>query len=400
MRGIPGSYVFIFFVIVFLIEFLSFMAIRQLIDHRITRRKVSYLYFGVSILFIGLLVYTFGNPVKIREASNYQFFYFVISIAFFNLVPKFLMAVMYLFYSLLKLLKVYFYARLTLLSALILSLGMMLVIGYGILFGRKSMRVIEQEIHLPTFPKSLDNLTIVQISDFHLGSFENGLFLKRCAKRIDEIRPDLIFFTGDMVNNFSREMDGFESDLASMHARFGKFAILGNHDYGDYSKWPDLKTKEEDHQLLEKRIEDVGFRLLLNQSAKVHIRDTTIEIIGVENWGHPPFPQYANLNKAMKGLDENLFQILMTHDPAHWEAKVVSNTTIPLTLSGHTHAAQFGVQFAGIEFSPMYFAQKCWGGLYQREHQFLYVNRGIGCIGLLGRIEMNPEITVLKLRSN
>ena len=276
----------------------------------------------------------------------------------------------------------------------------MLIIGYGIIFGRTTMRVIQQEVHLSTLPESLDNITVVQISDLHLGSFENDRFMKRCARKINEINPDLLLFTGDMVNNFSQEMNGFEDELSAMNAKYGKFAILGNHDYGDYSDWPNQEAKARNHQLLEQQIEAAGFKLLLNQSVKVHVRDTAVEIIGVQNWGHPPFPQYADLDKAMQAIDPGLFEILMTHDPAHWEAKVIPNTQIPFTLSGHTHAAQSGVQFAGIEFSPMYFVEKYWGGLYKKDSQYLYVNRGIGCVGLLGRIEMNPEITVLKLRSD
>ena len=399
MRGIPGSGIFLFFIVVIVIELLAFFAVRQLIDHRKTKKKVSYLYWAVSALLFGILAYAFINPSRIREASNYQFFYFIISVSFFNLIPKLFLSITYLISLLFRLLKKQFYARLLLLSAMILSMGIMITIGYGIVFGRKTLRVIEQEVHLSSLPKSLDQLTIVQISDLHLGSFEDDGFLKRCTHKINDIDPDLILFTGDMVNNYYQEMDGFEDDLSDMHAKYGKFAILGNHDYGDYSRWSDEQAKEVNHKTLEKKIEAAGFKLLLNQSEKVSIGDTVIEIIGVENWGHPPFPQYADLDKAMKGIDMRNFKILMTHDPAHWEDRVMSKTHIPLSLSGHTHAAQSGVQFAGIEFSPMYFIQKYWGGLYQNKNQFLYVNRGIGCVGLLGRIEMNPEITVLKLRS-
>lgn len=399
MRGIPGSGVFIFFVIGAIVELLAFFAVRQLIDHKKTKKKVTYLYWAVSIVLFGILAYAFINPDRIREASNYQFFYFVISVSFFNFLPKAFLAFMYLSSFVLRLFRLRFFARIWLLSGFILTLGIMLTIGYGITFGRKSLRVIKHEVYFPNLPKSLDKTTIVQVSDLHLGSFENDHFIKRCVRTINDIHPDLLLFTGDMVNNFAKEMQGFEGDLSAMHAKYGKFAILGNHDYGDYSKWPSNQKKQDDHLELEKQIEAAGFKLLLNQSVKVSFKDTAMEIIGVENWGHHPFPQYANLNKAMKGINNELFQVLMTHDPAHWEEKVISKTNIPLTLSGHTHGGQSGILFAGIEFSPMYFIQKCWGGLYWQDEQFLYVNRGIGCIGLLGRIEMDPEITLLVLRS-
>ena len=399
MRGIPGSGVFIFFTIIFFIELLAFFAIRQLVDHRKTKKKLSYLYWTLSFVLLGFLAYAFANPAKIRETQDYQFFYFVISISFLNLIPKIFLSLVYLASLILRLLKAHFYARMLLLSGLILSLGLMINIGYGIAFGRKTLRVVEQEIHLKDLPKSLDKTSIVQISDFHLGSFQEDDFLKKCAQKINEIKPDFILFTGDMVNNYYQEMLGFEDELKSMKATYGKFAILGNHDYGDYVNWNDEQEKVSNHKTLEDKIEAAGFKLLLNESEKVDIKDTAVVIIGVENWGHPPFPQYADLEKAMQGTDKQLFRILMTHDPAHWDDRVSSKTNIPLTLSGHTHAAQAGILLAGIEFSPMYFLQKYWGGLYQQQDQYLYVNRGLGCVGLLGRIEMNPEITVIRLRS-
>jgi len=400
MRGIPGSGVLIFFVFVFVIELFAFLATRQIIDHRTTRRKLGYLYFAVSIFFSAILVYAFINPEKIRETKDYQLFYFVISVSFLNLVPKAFLSVLYLCSLLLRLSRAIFAARVLLLSGVIISLGIVLNIGYGIAFGRKTIRVVAHELHFQNLPQSLDKTTVVQISDLHLGSFKDSRFMRRVAKQINEIKPDLILFTGDMVNNYYQEMIGFEDELASMQAKYGKFAILGNHDYGDYSKWKTEDEKRQNHESMKQIIKAAGFQLLLNESEKVNLKDTLIEIVGVENWGHSPFPQYADLDKAMEDTDTQLFKILMTHDPAHWAARVISKTDIPLTLSGHTHAAQSGVLFAGIEFSLMYFVQKHWGGLYHEKDQYLYVNRGIGCVGLLGRVEMAPEITVLTLRSN
>jgi hypothetical protein len=353
----------------------------------------------MSTVLFGILVFAFLNPEKIRETKNYQFFYFVISVSFLNLVPKLLLSAAFLASLLFRLFQAKYYAQVLLISATILSLGVMTAIGYGIAFGRTSLRVIEQDVYLKDLPKSLDGLRIVQISDFHLGSFENDRFLKRTAKTINELQADLIFFTGDMVNNYYQEMLGFEEAFADMKASYGKFAILGNHDYGDYTNWQTAEEKMLNHQMLMDKIEAAGFQLLLNESAEITINEAPIEIIGVENWGHHPFPQYADLDNAIKQTSDDSFKILLTHDPAHWEAQVIRQTDIPLALSGHTHAAQSGVQFAGIEFSPMYFVQKYWGGLYQQEDQFLYVNRGFGCVGLLGRIEMNPEVTLLRLRS-
>ncbi len=399
MRGIPGSGVLIFFALVFIVELLAFGAIRNLLDQPKIKWRVSIGYGILSAALFGILVFAFLNPDKIRETTNYQFFYFVISVSFLNLVPKLLLAASFLISLFFRLFQAKYPAQVLLMSATILSLGVMITIGYGIAFGRTSLRVIEQDVYLKDLPKSLDGIRLVQISDFHLGSFENNRLLKRTTKLMNNLQPDLIFFTGDMVNNYYQEMVGFEADLADMKATYGKFAILGNHDYGDYTNWQNEEAKVLNHQILVEKIEAAGFRLLLNESAELDINNAPIEIIGVENWGHHPFPQYANLDKATKQTSDDSFKILLTHDPAHWAAQVIRKTDIPLALSGHTHAAQSGVQFAGIEFSPMFFVQKYWGGLYRHEDQFLYVNRGFGCVGLLGRIEMNPEITVLTLRS-
>jgi len=348
---------------------------------------------------MGILALAFLNPEKIRETTNYQFFYFVISVSFLNLVPKLLLSASLIIALIFRLLRAGVYARIVLMSGMILSLGVMINIAYGITLGRKSLRVVEQTVYLKDLPQTLDKMVLVQISDIHLGSFEDASFLTRTADKINSFSPQLILFTGDVVNNYYQEMIGFEEALANMKATYGKFAIMGNHDYGDYSNWQSEKLKSQNHQMLVDKIEAFGFQWLLNESTEIEINGEVVEVIGVENWGHRPFPQYADLDQAMSNTQQKSFKILLTHDPAHWGEQVIRKTSIPLTLSGHTHAAQTGVQFAGIEFSPMYFVQKYWGGLYREDDQYLYVNRGLGCIGLLGRIEMNPEITVLTLRS-
>lgn len=399
MRGIPGSEVVLFFAAVYVIELLAYLGIRQLINLPKTRKKVSYLYWGLSLILFGILIYAFANPSRLRETQNYQFFYFVISVSFLNLLPKILLALSYLISVPVRLVKARYSANLILMVGVILSLGCLLMIGYGITFGRQSLRIIEQEVQLSDLPKSLDKTIIVHISDFHLASFQDPSFLERCTKKINETNPDLILFTGDMVNNYYQEMIGFEKALGKMEAKYGKYAILGNHDYGDYSNWKSKEDKQLNQQILLEKIETSGFKLLLNQSVKVSIESTDVDIIGVENWGHRTFPQYADLDQALQGTREQSFKLLMTHDPAHWAEQVIGKTDIPLTFAGHTHGAQSGILFAGIEFSPMYFVQKYWGGLYREQEQYLYVNRGLGCVGLLGRIEMDPEITVLTLRS-
>ncbi len=399
MRGIPGSGVFIFFAIVFLIELLAFFAVRHLLDRPRVKKQVTLMYWLLSFLMFAILLLAFLNPDKIRETTNYQFFYFVISVSFLNLLPKIILAVGYLLSIIPRLFRSFRISRVVVMSSLIIGLGVVITIGYGIAFGRKNLRIEKHEIFIKDLPAELDQTILLQFSDTHLGSFETDAFFKRTVEVINQQNADVILFTGDMVNNYYQEMEGFEDELANMKAKYGKFAILGNHDYGDYSNWENDQLKRNNHQQLCDKIEQAGFQLLQNESAAISINHTPVEIIGVENWGHAPFPQYADLNKALKDTKANSLKVLLSHDPAHWEAQVIDQTEIPLTLSGHTHAAQTGLRIAGIEFSPMYFVQKYWGGLYQRNDQYLYVNRGFGCVGFLGRIDMAPEITVLTLRS-
>ncbi|WP_423127655.1 metallophosphoesterase [Gaoshiqia sp. Z1-71] len=400
MRGIPGSAVLIFILFILLTEALAYWAIIRLIHERKLKKRVSLFYLGVTIVFLVIWLMAFLNPDKIRQTSNYQFFYFVIFISFLNIIPKTVISLFAVSSLPFHLLKKKISSQVILLCGMILSLGIILNIGYAVAFGKKTIRTELVELTLPGLPESLDQLKIIQISDIHLGSFENDQFLERCAREINRHKPDLIFFTGDIVNNYYQEILGFEEHLKAMQATYGKFAILGNHDYGDYSDWQKKEDKIFNRQMVNQKLIEAGFRLLLNESELVVIGDTSIAVIGVENWGHEPFPQYANLKEAMKGLPENSFQILLTHDPSHWESQVINQTNAHLTLSGHTHGGQFALKIAGIEFSPISLIQKHWGGLYRHDKQYLYVNRGIGCVGFPGRIDMAPEITVITLRSN
>jgi len=286
------------------------------------------------------------------------------------------------------------------LSGVILGSGLFLVLIYGLTIGRKIIHTEKVKIEIPSLPPELSGLKIIQISDLHLGSFRKPVFLNRIAEKINSLNPDLLFFTGDAVNNFAHEMDGFEDPLKKMKAKYGKFAILGNHDYGDYSKWESAVQKQDNQLRIDQKIEDAGFILLRNNSERIAYSDTSFYIVGVENWGNPPFPQYADMGKAIQNIPDGAFKILLSHDPNYWKNKVVFDTDIPLTFSGHTHGGQFSFKLAGISFSPVYFIQKRWKGLYRENNQYLYVNTGIGCAGFLGRIDMNPEITVITLMDN
>lgn len=400
MRGIPSSFFIIFFILVFFVELTSYFGFRLLIGQTKKEiRKIStILYLILSLSISGLLFFSFSNPELLRHSDNYSFFFVVISVSFLNLFPKVLFAIVTLISYLIRWVYGQRSQLIVVSGSIILCSGIFLIIGYGIWKGRYDINIENHDIYFDTFPESLNGLRVVQLSDIHLGSYgKNPKALLETVKIVSEIKPDLLLFTGDIVNNFGSEMSGFEPYLQQLTAKYGKFAILGNHDYGDYSDWPDSISKAENLNTIHTGLTNAGFTLLLNRWKCVAIKDTSICLIGVENWGHKPFPQYARLDLAMDSLPPNSFNILMSHDPAHWKSKIIKDTNIPLTLSGHTHGGQFSIKIAGIEFSPLYFYQKCWGGLYQTGNQYLYVNRGLGTIGYPGRIDMRPEITVLTL---
>jgi uncharacterized protein len=286
-------------------------------------------------------------------------------------------------------------------TGLMISILPFIAVLWGMVFGRFHYQVEQVEIRFKNLPDALNGITLVQISDAHLGSM-HGKEKKfdRVVKIINDLKPDLIFFTGDLVNNFTEEAYTFEKEFASMQARYGKFSILGNHDYGEYWDWKSDRERLENMQRLYEVHQKMGFTLLLNAWDTVSINHEKLAIIGVENWGLPPFKQYGDLDKAMKGIPDSLFKILLSHDPTHWDAKVIDKTDIPLTLSGHTHGMQFGVRLGKFRWSPSKYIYKRWMGIYQDKDQILYVNRGLGFLGFPGRIGLRPEITYITLRKS
>jgi len=396
MRNIFSSWVYLVLCIILVIEIIGFMSINQLLTKKKHKRWCGCIYFSLTFVYFTLLLYAFLNPERIRLIKDYNFYYVVIFLTLLNVFPKLILSLFYLISLPFKFRKNNVSKTISL-SGIILGSGLFLVLIYGLVIGRKIIHTEKVTIQIPSLPVELSGLRIVQVSDFHLGSFQKSGFMNRLAKKIKSLNPDLLFFTGDIVNNFSAEMDGFEAPLKKMNARYGKFAIPGNHDYGDYSKWASPEKKKQNQLGIDKKTEDAGFILLRNSAEKITYHDSSFFIVGVENWGNPPFPQYADIKKAMQNIPDNAFKILLSHDPQYWTSKVIPDTNIPLTLSGHTHGGQFSFKLAGISFSPVYFIQKRWKGLYREDNQYLYVNIGIGCAGFLGRIDMNPEITVITL---
>jgi len=400
MRGIPSAFLLFFFAFVFITEMTAYLGIRVLISKFSRKLKIasSVVYFLFSVGATSLLVCSFSSPDIIRQARDYHLFYVVVIVGILNLVPKF-------FFSLVTLFSLLFHffigkrMQINILSGgLTLSLAIFAVILTGVFCNPQQTETRTEHLYFDNLPNQLDGFRIVQVSDIHLGTFNKDTrLIQKAVSKSKSLNPDLFLFTGDIVNNFGDEINGFENYLSAFSAKYGKFAILGNHDYGDYYQWPDSLAKKQNLESIKNGLIKTGFQFLVNQYIKIKVRDTSFVLIGVENWGHKPFPQYADLNKAMMNVPDKSFKILMSHDPAHWDAVVVPKTDIPLTLSGHTHGGQFGIKIAGIEFSPSYLIQKHWGGLYKSDNQYLYVNRGLGEVGFAGRIEMRPEITLLVL---
>ena len=265
-------------------------------------------------------------------------------------------------------------------------------------------KVRKEYINLPDLPHAFDGLKIVQVSDMHLGSWAKEYPLEEAIAKINQLQPDLIFFTGDLVNYKTDEALRFENILARLKAKSGIFATLGNHDYGDYTRWPSKAAKEQNMTDLYNFYDRLGWKLLNDENQIFDSESGKLAVIGVENWGaHGRFPKHGNIQKAMKGAEDAAVKILLSHDPTHWE-NIISKEykDIDITFAGHTHGFQFGIDVGKLKWSPAQWVYKHWAGLYKNpastaKPQYLYVNRGLGTIGYPGRIGILPEITLFEL---
>ena len=237
------------------------------------------------------------------------------------------------------------------------------------------------------------------MSDIHSGSFDNYEAVKRGVDLANEQKSDLLLFTGDLVNNEAKEIEPWIELFATLDAPYGKYSIFGNHDYGDYIEWPSFEEKHKNLETLAAHHKTIGFNLLRNQHVVLEKDGEKFFLAGVENWGKPPFPQHGDINKALQGIENKDFTVLMSHDPSHWKAQVVEHSNkVHLTLSGHTHGMQFGIEIPGFKWSPVKFKYPEWAGSYEQNGKKLYVNRGFGFLGFPGRVGIWPEITVITLK--
>ena len=270
---------------------------------------------------------------------------------------------------------------------------------YGMYKGKYNFKVLKYTLHFEDLPEAFDGYKITQISDLHSGSFDNKEKISYAVDLINEQQSDTILFTGDMVNNKATEMLPWKDTFNKLKANDGIYSVLGNHDYGDYVDWDFEELKTQNLKDLEQVQKEIGFDLLRNESRFIQKNGQRIAIVGVENWGKG-FKQKGDLKKASEAIDVNDFKILMSHDPSHWEYQVVDDEYhYHLTLSGHTHGMQFGIEIPGwIKWSPVKWRYKYWAGIYEQKKQLINVNRGFGVLAYPGRVGIWPEITVIELK--
>lgn len=282
-------------------------------------------------------------------------------------------------------------------SAVALAFLPVAAMSFGIINGAYDYRIRRRKVFMPHLPKGMEGLKVAQLSDIHSGSFFDK---KAVAGGIDLLmneKPDAIFFTGDLVNNETKEVRDYQDVFSKLKADLGVYSTLGNHDYGDYKNWNSQAAKRQNLADMIKVHQQMGWRLLMNENENIRLGNDQLAIIGVENWGAGRFAKYGNLERAVQGAEGDV-KILLSHDPSHWDAQVRSmQPDIDLTLSGHTHGMQLGVEIGDWRWSPSQYIYKQWADLYRQNDQYLYVNRGFGFLGFPGRIGILPEITILEL---
>jgi predicted MPP superfamily phosphohydrolase len=409
---------------ILLIEWLAFRAVRSVcISLDPATRRWVYIAYGLvfAALVVGLIVLIsfWSKRTDYATQTNYTLFNWVMGLFIISTSAKIILCIFTLLNDLVQcgvwikyrffgsidaeshsgMTRVQFFNQIGMVLATLWSGALI----YGVARGKYRFRSEQISLSFNHLPAAFDKIRMVHISDMHLGSFNGDIESVRPGfEMIQRLNPDMIVFTGDLVNNFSSEAEVWIPLLSSLNAPLGKFAILGNHDYGDYAM-RDLPEAKAAHQ---KRLAEIhaecGFQLLRNEHTIIEKNGERLVIIGSENWGLG-FHQYGDLDKAMAGIRSDDFCILLSHDPTHWSEHVLGKRNIPITLSGHTHGAQMGVELPQfkIKFSPVSVRYKRWGGLYTENQQHLYVNRGFGFLAFPGRVGMPPEITLLELnRSN
>ncbi len=398
-----------FIIIVAIIEIYAFQAFKTIIK----TRWFLVVYEVVSLAFIGYLIYSFSQFD--RSVGQNKQSLFTIAMLLIVYVPKMILTVFMFGEDLFRLIRgatnyfveydnssSYLPERRKFVSQIALALAAIPFASliYGIFEGKYNFKVIKQQVFFPDLPEAFDGFKITQISDIHSGSFDNPEKIEYAIDLINQQETDLILFTGDIVNTHAKEMHPWiETFKKIKKPQFGKYSVLGNHDYGEYVTWPTKKEKDENFKAIKDLYGQIDFRLLLNEHTFIEKDNQKIVIVGVENWGKN-FKQAGDLLKASDGLTAQDFKILLSHDPSHWEYQVKEDEKhFQLTLSGHTHGMQFGIEIPGFfKWSPVQYVYKQWAGLYENLGRYVYVNRGFGFHAYPGRVGIWPEITVIELK--
>lgn len=407
--------IIIFLVFIFLIDWYSFQAFKTLFHDQIWIKIVFWVFCISVYIFVAYGFLTFNRGSLTPNFGR------LISLLVLSLIPKLIILVLLFGEDIVRFLSGAYLSfsgnregdflpdRRKFVSqiALVVSAIPFLGILHGVFVGKYRYRVINHTLEFDDLPAEFDGFTITQISDIHSGSFDNKKKLEYGIDLINQQASDVILFTGDLVNNQAQEMEPWTESFKKLKAPMGKYSILGNHDYGDYMAWPSVEAKAANLQRLCEIQEELGFRLLRNENVKlqkpalsgVKGAGASIDLIGVENWGKG-FAQHGDLPKATANLSKQSFKILMSHDPSHFDEEVKKfSQFIHLTLSGHTHGMQFGIEIPGfIKWSPASLRYPKWAGLYEELGRYLHVNRGFGFLAFPGRVGIWPEITVLKLK--
>lgn len=400
----------IFLVIYFILDLYAFQAFKTVSKNN----WIHTLYWVISFLVIGNFVfnyYGFNRRDGFSHAHAYAFGFFIAI-----LIPKMVLFLgmfaedvfrvpqaIYRYFTEGDTAKGnYFASRRQFVSQIALGIAAIPLasIIYGIYKGKYNYKVLKYTLTFEDLPDSFDGYKLTQISDIHSGSFDNLEKINYAVNLINEQESDVILFTGDMVNNKAEELLPYMNVFNKLKAKDGLFSVLGNHDYGDYVTWESEEAKHQNLEYLKTLQKKIGFNLLLNESRFIERNGERIALVGVENWGTGGFKQSGDLKKASQNLDENDFKILMSHDPTHWERQVIQDAYhYHLTLSGHTHGMQFGIEIPGwFKWSPVKWRYKYWAGIYKEMGQYINVNRGFGYLAFPGRVGIWPEITVIELK--
>ena len=396
------SLIIFFFILVF-IEFYFYLGVKKILNRK-SRLIYIFTFFSLYIFFV-----TYSFTFEISSSS--RVFSYYLSIIFLFLIAKTISLPIILIEDLFRLFnfikskintksKVNLKRRALISKLSLIFSSLTLPVGFdGIFFGKYRYRIINHEINFKNLPKKFDGYKLVQLSDFHCGSLENKHMVDKAIKMINDENADLIVFTGDFVNNRYEEVKPWVKSFSKLKAKDDMISVLGNHDYGDYQRWSSKFEKEENFKNLLEIQKKIGFKVLMNENKYIIRGDEKIAIVGVENWG-ARFNQLGDIEKSIQNISEIDFKIVLSHDPTHWE-KILKDhpKKFDLTLSGHTHGMQFGIEIPGIiKWSPVKWVYKYWAGLYTHNGKYLNVNRGFGVLAFPGRVGIWPEITTITLK--